>query len=259
MERQLQYVSFRYFLQETFLRFCRKNTAYSVRAFAKRLRIHPTTLSQILSGKRKITARTYVRLADRLEIPASQRAWFERTFQRRSAAKAPLSARSDIRRLSGNEAEALVGWQHLAILELAKTVGFVPSPPAIAERLGIPEKLAQESVDRLLEFGRLAVDSEGNWIPAEENTVNIPSVSNEVIKRAMRENIELAGERYEAAPFREGFGTYIVFPVLRERIEVAIEALNAATVRMVDEIDDGGPYDEVYCLTTVLFPMSRSG
>src|SRR3984957_9168996 len=47
---------FRMILQRELLLRCERNPQYSLRSFAKSLQIDPSTLSQILRGKRSITA-----------------------------------------------------------------------------------------------------------------------------------------------------------------------------------------------------------
>jgi hypothetical protein len=46
-----------------------RNPRYSLRAFARSLRTHHTTLSQVLSGRRRLTARAIRRLGAALHLP----------------------------------------------------------------------------------------------------------------------------------------------------------------------------------------------
>ena len=60
--------NFRTCLQNELINRCEKNPNYSLRAFAKSLDIGPSALSQIVRGKRKLTKKMTLRLADRLDI-----------------------------------------------------------------------------------------------------------------------------------------------------------------------------------------------
>src|SRR4051812_37048819 len=52
-----------------------KNPSFSIRAFAKRLGVSPTTLSLLLSGRRRISPKLAASLVDRLDLsPAEARA-----------------------------------------------------------------------------------------------------------------------------------------------------------------------------------------
>jgi hypothetical protein len=63
--------NFRLLLQAELGRRCAGNTHYSLRAFAKFLALDHATLSQLLRGKRRLTARTIVKLGTRLSLPRS--------------------------------------------------------------------------------------------------------------------------------------------------------------------------------------------
>lgn len=49
-----------------------RNPRRSMRAFARKLEISPSTLSEILSGKRSITSKMARRIAEKLELDESQ-------------------------------------------------------------------------------------------------------------------------------------------------------------------------------------------
>ena len=53
-------------LRQELRRRCERNPRYSIRAFARALEIHPSTLAAILAEKRPLTRKTAIRLASRL-------------------------------------------------------------------------------------------------------------------------------------------------------------------------------------------------
>lgn len=50
----------------------RKNPAYSMRAFAKKLQLSPSALSEIISGKRKISKKMALRILDRMQAEPTE-------------------------------------------------------------------------------------------------------------------------------------------------------------------------------------------
>jgi transcriptional regulator with XRE-family HTH domain len=62
-------VSFRAVLQREFDQRRARNPRYSLRAFARALRVDHSALSQILRGRRRLTPRVIRRLGARLEVP----------------------------------------------------------------------------------------------------------------------------------------------------------------------------------------------
>jgi plasmid maintenance system antidote protein VapI len=61
-------VNFKDLLKQELHQRMTKNPMYSIRSFAKALRIHPGTLSSYLNGKRKITIKSAAYLAERLNL-----------------------------------------------------------------------------------------------------------------------------------------------------------------------------------------------
>jgi hypothetical protein len=60
--------NFRNVLQEEFLKRTKKNPSFSIRAFAGQLEVEPSSLAQILSGKRKLTDKMCERLGSKLGV-----------------------------------------------------------------------------------------------------------------------------------------------------------------------------------------------
>jgi transcriptional regulator with XRE-family HTH domain len=65
-------VTFRQLLQAELDRRCAANNRYSLRAFARALAIDHSTLSQILRGKRRVTARKVRTLGARMRLGAAE-------------------------------------------------------------------------------------------------------------------------------------------------------------------------------------------
>lgn len=60
--------SFRYWLQRQFAERCKKNPRYSLRAFARFLSMDPSSLSQILSGKRSVSKKKIQLICQRISV-----------------------------------------------------------------------------------------------------------------------------------------------------------------------------------------------
>src|SRR5688572_16822884 len=71
-----QKASFRLWLQRQFTERCKRNSRYSLRAFAKLLLVDHSSLSQILSGKRPISKNTMAAFCTKLSTtPADLRSF----------------------------------------------------------------------------------------------------------------------------------------------------------------------------------------
>ncbi len=66
----------RLFLQSELIRRCKINPKYSIRAFARTLKLEPSELSKILNGKRGISHTKFHRIERALHLSPSQRSAF---------------------------------------------------------------------------------------------------------------------------------------------------------------------------------------
>ena len=196
---QIQYLSFRYYLNETLLERCRRNSRYSLRSFARDLSISPSTLSRILSGKREINREIYERCRLKLKISPLQRSWFEAYFEKRTHEKLPLAERRDYRTLTSTEAKLVGGWECIAILNLLKVRDFQPSASWIADKLDIPVTKVKRLVSTMIRLGFLKVESDGHWRAVHENVHFSPTFEVTRIKKKPSEANE-DGDRGDGHP-----------------------------------------------------------
>jgi uncharacterized protein (TIGR02147 family) len=137
---------FHIWLQNEFVERSRKNPKFSLRAFAKRLDIDPSTVSQLLSGKRRATPRVIAKICDQLSTPPKTRSHLMEGSKSRRTAGPTFS------QLTMDAFAVIADWYHYAILELTFTKGFQSSPAWIAKKLKINPlevKLAIERLKRL--------------------------------------------------------------------------------------------------------------
>ena len=128
---------FRLFLQSELADRRTRNPQYSLRAFAQRLDVNHSTLSQWMRGRRPLTAKTIESLGRRLRLPAKH-----------------IRVFVEHRNVSGPD---------LAILELTKTVSFRPDSRWIANQLSISVDEVNVAVQRLLRLDLLQM-SANEWI-----------------------------------------------------------------------------------------------
>jgi len=151
---------FRRLLQSELARRCASNRHYSLRAFAKWLRIDHSTLSQILRGKRPLTRRTVERLGARMKLSCGQISQFVMALHQ------PRQSGGAIREatlLAHDTACAIAEWQHHAILELLALPEFRPDSRWIARVLDISVDEVNLALQRLLRLGMMEMSDRDRW------------------------------------------------------------------------------------------------
>jgi transcriptional regulator with XRE-family HTH domain len=130
-------------LRAEFERRRRSNARFSVRAFALVLGVDSASLSQIMRGRRKLSARGADALAARLGV-------------------APREHEATVN-------ESLRHGHERRVLRQIAAPGFVPSSRYLARRLRLRADDVNAALARLLRAGRLSMLSTTRWVVTEEN------------------------------------------------------------------------------------------
>jgi len=148
-------------LAHTLARRCAGNEKYSLRAFARDLKIHHGTLSQILRSRRVLTPGMVKRLAPRLGLDATSTVRYALAAAN-NAYTEPAALRL-ARSITADTWAALSEWPHLAILELTRLPEFRADSRFIARVLGISVDEVNLALQRLLRLGLLEMRDSGSW------------------------------------------------------------------------------------------------
>jgi uncharacterized protein (TIGR02147 family) len=249
---------FRLFLQSELGRRCAKNPQYSMRAFAKYLGVDHASLSQLLRGKRALTARMILKLGTRLGLD-------RQAVDDYVAREAIWGSNNDddepslveMRQLADDTRAVISDWYHYAILELTRLHNFKPDSRWIARVLAITADEVNVALSRLIRLGLLEMVARDRWIDKSGNTTaslaefNHAAVErlSEQVRRLMLKAIGTLPEgRYEHSSTTVALGT-AQLPAVLERIARFRRELIAL-------IDQGTARDDVYQLEINLFPMT---
>ena len=160
---------YRLWLQQEYSQRSRKNPRYSIRAFAKVLAMDPSSVSQIISGKRRVSAKILQRLCDRLSVAPLVRAELFKSIKTPSDEAA--QAAPAYTQLAADAFAIISDWYHCAILELTFCEEFESSPKWIAQKLGISVTDSKIALDRLLRLELLEIEN-GRLVKSETFLTN---------------------------------------------------------------------------------------
>jgi uncharacterized protein (TIGR02147 family) len=237
------------FLKEELVRRQTRNPRYSLRAFARALEISPSQLSQMLNGKRAITAKTLHRVCESLCMSPLER---KDMFERFTLSEA--EAHPEATTLMEDEFQFISEWYHFAILSLSELPSAKSDPAWIAKRLNIPAATAREALGRLR---RLGILTEGPELKQARKALRVsaerPSIA---IRKYHHQILDLANERLESVPMdRRDFSA----------LTIAINPENLSKAKaMIEKFQDDlaaflrrGPKIAVYQLACQLFPVAE--
>ncbi len=245
----------------------RKNARYSMRAFARDLKIPAPKLSQILKGTCGLSAARGATLAEELGLSATEQrvflcsldAKFSRSPATRKKAQEKLRKQMQLDVLDIEQFRLVADWQHFAIMELLKNKPKVESMSQIADRLGLTKLEAEEAMARLEKLN-LITKTDTGWMASEK----IVSTTTDIPSRDIREHHRQAMNKglsalEEVAVNLRDFST-LMMAVNEESIPAMKELINEFKDRFEEKFAAQKNSDRVYCLGIQLFPLDvRAG
>lgn len=255
MTKALVHKDFRLFLQQELIRRCDGNPAYSLRAFARHLRVDAATLSSLLAQKRKVTPKTVRKLGSALSLTPAQIDSFVTPLQ---PYLAELSSTQTYQQITHDTFVAISDWYHDAILELTRVRDFKPEGRWIAKVLGISASEVNAAVDRLQRLELLEIKN-GKWVDASRfnsNTLDA-NFSSAAMRKYQKVILEKSIHALETLPRTERDHTSLMVVGNQKSLQ-KVKALIAKFRRqLADLLQSEKPADEVYQISISLFPISK--
>ncbi len=188
------------FLSAEFERRVRSNPRYSLRAFARDLAMSPGEVSEIIKGKRRLTAKAIAKISVRLGLNASE------TQALLGAANLEASglnnAEIQTRELSADLFRVVSDWYCFAILNLFDTVAFRADPKWIGSRLGISPAEAKLALERLERVG-LTRRVKGRLERDAAFVISSSGIPSEAIRSYHKQVLTKAMQALETQPVNE--------------------------------------------------------
>jgi plasmid maintenance system antidote protein VapI len=244
-------------LQRELLNRCEKNPQYSLRSFAKSLQMDPSTLSQIIRGKRSITPSMHQKLGLSLGMTPQQL----KRLENKSRSGKNAQAKQSLRELSLEYFAVMSDWYHDAILELVRLPHFRGEPKWIAKVLGITVSEVNIAIERLQKLEFLVIHEDGRWENSlkENTTIAHPDLTSVALRKLQKQMLQLSSDTVDTTPKHLRDHTFVLartdlndLPEIKDRIKKFRREMMAFAKR------EGTKPSEVYSLAISLFPISQT-
>ncbi|MGE3610576.1 MAG: TIGR02147 family protein [Bacteriovoracaceae bacterium] len=241
-------VQIRQILLNEFLKAQAKNPQFSMRAYSKKVGVTQSAISEILSGKRKITAKMGIKILSGLGTAPDE---LESIISKLS----DKSEKKSFKSLDMDTFHLISDWHYFAILSLLETKNAKSSPSWIAKRLGISETKTTEALSRLLRLE--LIQKEGKNFKATGIQYQVdPGIATPALKKAHRQNLELASDALESTTFEERDFTAITFCFDPDRMSEARSLIKEFRKKFSDLMEEKEK-KEVFKLCVQLFPLTK--
>lgn len=248
-----QSADFRLYLQNELLERCRKNPAYSLRAFAKSLECDFSTLSKILKGTRPVGRITIQKFSARLGLNPAETSRF--ILNSKPLLKQEIEP--DYGQLTVDSFKIISDWQHYAILELMRLDHFKPDKNWIAKKLGLSVNEVSIAVERLQRVEILEITPAGKWIDHSngKSTTIGHHFTNSAFRNLQRQVLEMALKALEQVPIEKRDQSSMTMAIDTRKIPEAKLKIKKFRREMATLLSRGDSRDEVYQLSVSLFPI----
>lgn len=245
-------------LRETLSSRQRVNASYSLRAFAKDISIHPSSLSLILKAKRSLPLKDSKKVATSLKLsPKEASLFYESLFLERMKAEAKASPATEPSFVLDEAYHDVVAeWEHFAVLNLLEVSGFEPRIEFVAKKLNITNQRAKVVVDHLIHVNLISIQSDGSWKPQFENLRTTEDVPSAAIHKAHLEKMDLGKAKLEQVPLDLRDFSSVSFAIDMENMDEA-KALIREFRRRFQDLLNRGNKTEVYQLAMQFYPLSQ--
>jgi len=256
-------------LKEELASRCRQNPRYSLRAFARDLKLSPTRLSEILSGKQGLSRPAAEKVAKALGYGATESIRFcdlvesvhARSRQGREEARVRLKQHTPPPagyQLQLDAFKAIADWYHFGILEMTSLKEFKSDPKWIGKRLGISEFEVQLALDRLSRLGLIARKRDKIVVTHPEGDV-FSEVPSESVRKFHEQIMEKAKEALFVKPVEELKFQSDILAIDKRRIAEAKQAINDFKHRFCKRMGESESKDGLYCLAVQFFELGDRG
>jgi uncharacterized protein (TIGR02147 family) len=178
----------------------RRNPRFSLRSFGKQLGIDHSTLSQVLQGRRRLSARALEAVGKRMGLSQEALGAYAQSSRKKPGSRSqPETARSF--HFDLDTFQLLSVWHHYAILELIQVRGFKTDSRWIANALGIAVEDVNIALQRLLRLGLLGMAGPDRWMDKSGDAEFHSEALTETASNQMNQEIhELAVEAIKRIP-----------------------------------------------------------
>ena len=243
------------FLHQKFLELNAKNPGFTKRAFSKKLGISSGALSEILSGKRKISRKMANKLALSLGLDPSEKSQFMQSF---NSGVDQIGPELKTLKLKSDEFAVIADWIHFAILSLLKTKDFCSDPEWMAMRLGVTSPHVRKALNRLLQFSLIEITPTGEYQRTSQYVHTTDGIVDLSIRKSHLSDMEMAKEKIQSIPTSMRDFSAITLPLDRTKIAEVKEILRETQDRITRLMEDG-ECSEVYKLTHYFYPLTHIG
>ncbi len=262
-----EFKNYREYLRAELVDTIKRNPNYSLRAFAKKLGLAPSTLSEVLKGKKNISREMSFKLSKSLRMDSNETEYFELLVDLETLVSEDrrmetldrinrLRPSGAVKDLSVDLFKLISDWYHLPILEMTQLRDFKFSPPNISKALGITAIEAEAALERLIRLELLELSESGKYKKTSESLSISSQVSSKALQNFHKQMLEKAITSLSEQSTKEKIVGSETFAFDAKRLPDANEIIESFYKKMVRLADQCEKSKDIYHLTVQFFRLT---
>ncbi|HLD74619.1 MAG TPA: TIGR02147 family protein [Bdellovibrionota bacterium] len=252
------YTDYKAWLQTELVKRCEANPRYSLRAFATSLKLSPSFLSKILSGKRPLTFKTANHVAQVLALsPAEKTKLMNLIIENGHSKESPSHTQKTEKytQLTMEAFSVISDWYHYAITELIYLKDFKNDPRWIAKKIGISIMEAKMAVQRLKHL-EILEEKNGKLVKTQESLTTTTDFASSALKKFHKQVLEKAAYSLQEDDVSERDFSAISMAIDENKIPQAKKMIKKFR-RSLCKFLTQDKRTRIYNLSVQLYPLSK--
>lgn len=237
----------------------RRNSAYSLRSFAKFLGLAPQEVSEIFRGKRNLPLKKVDYVLKKLCLSPAEELLFKDSLKcKKSRLKdiAQLTPKTRFQLSDERHYRIIAEWEYYAVITLLETKQQFASVESIASRLALPLKRAKFVVESLIEEEFIAINSNGFYQKNVNKLSTTQDIPSQAIRESHKEYLSMAREKIDSVPVADRFYSASTLAVRKDKIPAVKELIREFRDKLGQFVSDASA-DEIFQMNIQLFPLTE--
>ncbi len=218
------------------------NESYSLRAFARSLRMDASTLSKVINGQRKLGPKAQSTLITKLGFDTKK------------------DGNDFFTEISDQDFEQMPEWYDTAILEQITVTRFIATKKSLAQVFNLSELQIEGALDRLKKLSLVKISKKGHIVDATKGmTTNVTSQSTTMAKRNLQKQfLQRAIASIDSDPLDSRDMTTMTCATDESKIPEVKERIRAFRRELGEFLASGRKTSRTYNLTIALYPLTKT-
>ncbi len=245
-------------MKEVFSLKQRENSSYSLRAFARDLDIHPSTMSQIINGNRSLPYKDSSHVVNKLKLNPKERTLFMESLMRKKTSLDAIKIEALDQRFMLDESyyKIIAEWEHFAVLDLFELVDFDPTPEGIMAKIDVTANRAHVVLNNLKTCGLLE-EREGCLVKVHEDIRTTEDIASRALRDSHVETMKMGIQKLEEIEIelRDFSSTTVGLDI--DKLPEAKTIIREFRQKMSALLKEGHK-TEVYQLAIQFYPLTKT-